>query len=200
MVEREDGRMPTPRTREHRLHRDVIDAPSVGDESMPFTCPRCGWPCEDLSAIEGSAWTEHGGLCEQCLIEWVERPVPVFEGCAECVRLRGRVADLEARLLAVVAAPSVDVDTSEAAAASMVVSLSPQRERIMRTLAVEDLTAEGIGLLIDLSGNSVRPRLRECETVGWVERLAATRATASGREAHLYRLTDAGRDELRRAS
>ena len=66
--------MTQPRTRDNRLQRDaqVIDEAHVGDDSMPETCPRCGWPCtHTVVAYWDSPWNEHGGICSQCIREAV---------------------------------------------------------------------------------------------------------------------------------
>ncbi len=88
---------PTPRTRENRIHRDVVSSPSVGDESFKLTCPRCGWPCRHVFPVSwNSPWNLHGGMCGQCAQEavrifdaegWPPRnpqpevnPLPLVEG------------------------------------------------------------------------------------------------------------------------
>lgn len=60
-----------PRTRENRLKRDPQRVrrfkDHVGGDSMPETCPRCGWPCTHLvRAYYVSVWNDHGGICTLC--------------------------------------------------------------------------------------------------------------------------------------
>lgn len=44
----------------------------VGDDSMEFTCPRCGWPCDHLvRSYYESPWNEWGGKCSACIAEAV---------------------------------------------------------------------------------------------------------------------------------
>jgi DNA-binding MarR family transcriptional regulator len=122
--------------------------------------------------------------------------VSLFDYCADCDRKAARIAELEAIILRGIEAPSVPSRTSEDAARDIRVSLSPQRLRILTCLRTRPGTAEEVADRTGLSGNSVRPRLRECETVGWVERTSQVRATRAGRDAYVYALTEAGIDML----
>lgn len=60
-----------PRTRENPLRRKkVICTTTVGKNSMPLTCPRCGWPCTHLViSYYDSPWNQYGGKCCECCNE-----------------------------------------------------------------------------------------------------------------------------------
>ena len=62
----------------------------VSRDSMPLTCPRCGWPCTHLvRAYWPSPWNEHGGMCHECCMDacaaydrkgtWPDDPAEVVE-------------------------------------------------------------------------------------------------------------------------
>ncbi len=65
---------PEARSREARLPRHLITSPSVGHDSFPLTCPRCGWPCRHVWPVYwDSPWNALGGMCGQCMQEAAER-------------------------------------------------------------------------------------------------------------------------------
>lgn len=72
--------MVKPRPRTNRLRRDEIRirkswlGKHVGLETMPLTCPRCGWPCVHLvRPYYESPWREFGGICSACVQEAVSK-------------------------------------------------------------------------------------------------------------------------------
>jgi hypothetical protein len=60
-----------PRTRANALRRGKITCTTtVGKNSMPLTCPRCGWPCTHLVIpYYDSPWIQYGGVCCECCQE-----------------------------------------------------------------------------------------------------------------------------------
>jgi hypothetical protein len=119
--------------------------------------------------------------------------VTLFDYCKDCDAKDERIAELEAALLRLTEAPSSGSATSRDAAEQVKVSLTPQRERLLNALRHSRASAEMLADRTGLTGNSVRPRLRECQTVGWVRCTTDTVQTKAGRSAFLYELTDAGR-------
>lgn len=77
------------RTRSTRRPRTGATSPHVGDDSMPHTCPRCGWPCNHLvKPYWVSPYRRLGGICAQCCIEanehydqvgWPPEPQPQLD-------------------------------------------------------------------------------------------------------------------------
>lgn len=107
-------------------------------------------------------------------------------------------------------------DTAVHAAVAVGSRINRQQRHLVAVLARYDsgLTAQQLAAITGMTDNSVRPRLVELTGAApatrnqpaLVERTDDTRPTASGRRAHVYRLTEAGwvkacewRDEARRA-
>ena len=100
-------------------------------------------------------------------------------------RFRGtHCADREPRL----ARPSVPVDTSEDAAAS-VKGLTNRMRAAILTFIKEfgGVTEEDVEVWLKLPGNSVRPRLWELEQMGKIVKSEDKRKNRSGRWARVYK-------------
>ena len=92
-------------------------------------------------------------------------------------------------------APHNGTETSKAAARSIAPRMNPMRMVILAALLrVDDqgATADEIERRTGMTGNSVRPRLVEMETLMWVVRDGDTRETRSGRPASIWRVTEKG--------
>lgn len=100
-------------------------------------------------------------------------------------------------------APSVPVDTSEDAADAL---NTPQgkarrltdRHRILMVLATGPKTREELEGETGLIGNTVRPRVGELMTGGYVRQLEATKLTSTGSKAHLLQITEKGYKQVGR--
>ena len=87
------------------------------------------------------------------------------------------------------APPSVRVDTSEAAAASIATDATKIRDRVedfIRRCGMFGATEQEVEDGLALSGNTARPRLWELEKEGRVMKSTRTRQTRSGRKARVY--------------
>ena len=100
-------------------------------------------------------------------------------------------------------APSVAVDTSEAAADAL--NTRPgkarrltDRHKILMVLAVSPKTREELEGATGLGGNTVRPRVGELSTGGYVRQMDATRLTSTGSPAHLLAITEKGYKQVGR--
>lgn len=92
-------------------------------------------------------------------------------------------------------APHNGSETSKAAARSIAPRMNPMRVSILAALIRADpqgLTADEIERCTGMTGNSIRPRLVEMETLTWVVRDGDTRETRSGRPASVWRVTEKG--------
>ena len=92
-------------------------------------------------------------------------------------------------------APHNGSETSKAAARSIAPRMNPMRVSILAALIRADpqgLTADKIERCTGMTGNSIRPRLVEMETLTWVVRDGDTRETRSGRPASVWRVTEKG--------
>ena len=91
-------------------------------------------------------------------------------------------------------APHNGSETSKAAARSIAPRMNPMRMLILRVLmrAPWGMTADEIERCTGMTGNSIRPRLVEMETLMWVVRDGDTRETRSGRPASVWRVTEKG--------
>lgn len=115
-------------------------------------------------------------------------------------RAEQRTQDLEAKLLAMTEAPDSGTATSHDAAKTVVPVLTTQRRRVLAALLRGPTTAQGIERITGLAGNSVRPRLRELEALGWVERTGrVVRGELTGRRCNELRITAAGVAKLQTA-
>ena len=83
--------------------------------------------------------------------------------------------------------PSVPVDTSEEAAASMVWPAAAMRERIAARLEREGQTCDELEVLFGWKHQTVSARLWELERAGQIIKSAERRPTRSGRTARVYR-------------
>jgi hypothetical protein len=113
--------------------------------------------------------------------------------CEHCAYLEARVKELEAKITEIVGAPNSGVDTSRAAAEQIKPHMTQQRYRLLHALIRGEAAAQHLAKSTGLSDNSVRPRLRELTALGWVAKTDRTVVLSTGREAHLYRVTMAGR-------
>lgn len=87
-------------------------------------------------------------------------------------------------------------DTSREAAESMLGPAGNLRARVLRFIAgtrARGATDEEIQRRMPLEPNTERPRRRELELAGYVERTETKRLTRSGRRAHVYTATEKGR-------
>jgi len=92
------------------------------------------------------------------------------------------------RRLAGYLVPTNGTATSQAAA-MMMGNLGEVQQKVLAAVTsagTTGATAQEIESATGLSGNSVRPRLRELEGAGMVHRTRATRATVSGRGAYVW--------------
>lgn len=92
-------------------------------------------------------------------------------------------------------APHNGTETSKAAARSIAPRMNQMRMSILGALlraAPYGLTAQEIEQHTGMTGNSIRPRLVEMETLTWVSRGPEVRATKSGRDAAVWHVTQAG--------
>lgn len=91
-------------------------------------------------------------------------------------------------------------DTSKAAAKAIAVKSGTLRWRVLFALSyIGAGTAEQLERNLDLSGNTVRPRLVELRKAGMVIQTEHTATTRSGRAACLWQITEAGCDALSEA-
>lgn len=59
---------------EIKLNKDRRLKKVMGLNSLPETCPRCGWACLYLMHVYYvSPWNDHGGLCPACIMEAVNK-------------------------------------------------------------------------------------------------------------------------------
>jgi hypothetical protein len=95
--------------------------------------------------------------------------------------------------------PSVPVDTSEDAAASVEGVAGKLRREVFDCIGHwieggwDGATCEEICDELSLEGNTVRPRLWELENGGYIVKSEQKRETHSGRPARVYVLTDKGK-------
>lgn len=108
--------------------------------------------------------------------------------------LLDRVAGYRAALDAVAEGPTRgQTDTSAAAAAKVAVSVKSSRATILVALAHRsEGTREDIARWTKLPDNTVRPRVKELLTSGYVELTGEEGVTERGNAAELLRLTDDG--------
>lgn len=118
-------------------------------------------------------------------------------------RLDGYKKALETvRTARVAEAPHNESETSKKAAKSIAPIVNELRYTILNVLDLhleKGLTADEIEVLTAISGNTVRPRLVEMSTLGWVRKTDLERRTRAGRDAAVWAITDLGRDKLRAA-
>lgn len=98
------------------------------------------------------------------------------------------------------AAPSVPVDTSESAADAITPHVRWQHRLVCEALArtTAGLTRQEIETETRLDGNTIRPRVWELVTMGYVVATGKRARTTSGRQAKVLALTDLGRRTLAR--
>jgi predicted ArsR family transcriptional regulator len=83
--------------------------------------------------------------------------------------------------------PSVPVDTSEAAADSMVLVAGTLRFQVYTHLTEQGgATCDEVEVALELRHQTAAARLWELERAGWVEKSALKRINRSGRSAHVY--------------
>lgn len=101
--------------------------------------------------------------------------------------------------LAAMRAPSVAVDTSEAAADALKSQLSPLRERTLLAVggALDGMTCDELEQHTGLSHQTAAARLWELEGAGFVYKAKQYRMTRRLRAARVYKLTPRGEQALR---
>lgn len=88
--------------------------------------------------------------------------------------------------------PLGSTETSRKAALDNYPRSGTQRHRVLMALYVASRTRQEIAKATDLPDNSVRPRVKELMTGGWVETTGETRVTETGSDADVLKLTMKG--------
>jgi len=90
--------------------------------------------------------------------------------------------------------PASDHDTSHEAAAHVAkTGLAGKVQRqVLASIVDQDATAQQLEQRLGVAGNTIRPRIRELATLGFVEHVGNYRKAPSGRRAKVYQATQAG--------
>lgn len=90
--------------------------------------------------------------------------------------------------------PSSDHDTSREAAAHVAkTGLAGKVQRqVLASIVAQDATAQQLEQRLGVAGNTIRPRIRELETLRFIEHVGNYRTAPSGRRAKVYQATQAG--------
>lgn len=183
-----------PRTRANRLARPgFVPDHHVGENDLPETCPRCGWPCDMLIVpFYESPWAAHGGICGQCCVEaanhfdktgWPGAPLSD----------PGQNAPAPVR--------SDAHDTEKAAAWSVYPKTGTVREAVLKQIAAagdQGCTQQEMeeALAGQAAPSSVRTRCSELVAGGWVCDSGRTRPTAAGLDSIVWTLTPEGKSRF----
>lgn len=89
-----------------------------------------------------------------------------------------------------------DSETSRKAALDAYPRQGTQRSRIIAVLAQRPLTREGLANRLDLSENTIRPRVKELIEGGWIEETMHTYKTTRGSDAKVLKISGRAAVEL----
>ncbi len=90
--------------------------------------------------------------------------------------------------------PASDHDTSREAASHVAkTGLAGKVQRqVLASIVAQDATAQQLEQRLGVPGNTIRPRIRELETLRFIEHAGNYRKAPSGRRAKVYQATQAG--------